>query len=352
MMELYGSVTSLVQLAPRPLPHTLAVGPLVDSFGRLHTDLRISVTDRCNIRCLYCMPEHGAEFAPMMSLLTFPQIVRFVSAAVDLGIETVRLTGGEPLLRPKLPDLISHLRAVAGLRELALTSNGVLLAGAARALFSAGLRRLNIHLDTLDRERFRTIARRDELERVLAGIDAAVEAGFSIKLNAVAIKHLTEPDLIPLVRFGRERNIPVRFIEFMPLDAQHLWSMDRVLTAADMIKQLEREFGPLTPVAGADPSAPATDYEFEDGYRVGFIASVSRPFCLNCNRLRLTADGKLRYCLFAREETDIRGLLTSDDSDAALKAAIRSTIWQKWIGHDIHRPSFVAPDRPMYAIGG
>jgi cyclic pyranopterin phosphate synthase len=331
----------------------LGTAPLIDTFGRIHSDLRISVTDRCNIRCFYCMPETGAEFLPVRGLLGFEQILRFVSVVLPLGIDKIRLTGGEPLLRPKLPELIAGLSGLHGIRDLALTTNGVLLASAAAALFEAGLRRLNVHLDTLDRERFRTITRRDELPRVLAGIEEAVAAGFErIKLNAVAIKGLNEPDIIPLVRFARERNMEVRFIEFMPLDAQQLWSLDRVLTADNMIDMLAREFGPLTPVPDADPRAPATEYEFEDGHRVGFIASVSRPFCANCNRLRLTADGKLRYCLFAREETDIKPLLEQGNSDAGLEAAVRSTVWQKWAGHEINQPSFIAPQRPMYAIGG
>lgn len=328
-----------------------ASGPLADSFGRIHSDLRISLTDRCNIRCFYCMPETGAEFAPAASLLRFDQIERFVRVAVALGVSKIRLTGGEPLLRPKLPELIAKLRAIDGIRDLALTTNGVLLARQAHALYEAGLRRLNVHLDTLDRERFRTIARRDDLDRVLAGIDTALALGFRLKLNAVAVKGLTEQDVIPLVRFGRERGIEVRFIEFMPLDSQHLWSLDRVLTADDMIARLSAELGPLTPVPDADPRAPATEYRFADGQRVGFIASVSRPFCLNCNRLRLTSDGKLRYCLFAREETDIRGLL-GPDTGAALEAAIRQTVWQKWAGHQIHSAAFAPPPRPMYAIGG
>jgi cyclic pyranopterin phosphate synthase len=325
----------------------------MDTFGRVHSDLRISVTDRCNIRCFYCMPEHGAKFSPAPSLLNFRQIVRFVSTALPLGISKIRLTGGEPLLRPKLPDLIAALNELKGIRDLALTTNGVLLAGAAKSLYDAGLRRLNIHLDTLDRERFRAITRRDDLNRVLAGIDAARRVGFhEIKLNAVAIKGLTEPDLIPLVRFARERSMEARFIEFMPLDAQHIWSMDRVLTADEMIGMLSREFGALTPIPDADRRAPATEYQFADGHKVGFIASVSRPFCLNCNRLRLTADGKLRYCLFAREETDIKPLLDGPEFEPALEAAIRATVWQKWIGHEINRSSFVAPQRPMYSIGG
>ncbi len=345
---------ALIQLAPLTIPQPPPLmGPLTDSFGRIHSDLRISVTDRCNIRCFYCMPEKGGDFMSASSLLTYGQIERFVSMAVPLGISKIRLTGGEPLVRPRLPDLIEALNGIAGIRDLALTTNAVLLEKAAQPLFDAGLRRLNIHLDTLDRERFRTITRRDDLPRVLAGIDAAINTGFKvIKVNAVAIKDFTEPDVIPLVRFARERHIEVRFIEFMPLDSQHLWSLERVLTTDQMIAMLTREFGPLQPVPEADPRAPATTYRFADGYKVGFIPTVTRPFCLNCNRLRLTADGKLRYCLFAREETNIRPLLENSESDAALESAIRSTVWQKWEGHDINRSSFVAPQRPMYSIGG
>jgi cyclic pyranopterin phosphate synthase len=188
---------------------------------------------------------------------------------------------------------------------------------------------------------------------VMAGLEAAKKMGYDVvKLNAVAIKGLTEPDVIPLVRFGRENGIEVRFVEFMPLDAQYLWSLDRVLTADEMIAMLEREFGPLTAVPDADPRAPATEYHFADGYRVGFIASVSKPFCMNCNRLRLTSDGKMRYCLFANEETDVRPLLKSAEMASELETAIRSTVWQKWIGHEINRVGFIAPQRPMYAIGG
>ena len=299
------------------------------------------------------MPEEGAEFAPVARLLTFSEITRFVTAALRLGLRKIRLTGGEPLLRPRLPELIASLTELRGISDLALTTNAVLLAKQARSLYDAGLRRLNIHLDTLDRERFRIITRRDDLARVRQGIETALQLGFrTIKLNAVAVKGLNEVDVIPLVRFGREHGIEVRFIEFMPLDAQDLWSLDRVLTADEMIRMLEAEFGKLTPVPGADPRAPATEYEFADGHRVGFIASVSQPFCFNCNRLRLTADGKLRYCLFAREETDVRHLLATKSSDAELQSVIRETVWRKWIGHEINQPGFQAPQRPMYSIGG
>ncbi|MFL6416667.1 MAG: GTP 3',8-cyclase MoaA [Bryobacteraceae bacterium] len=344
-------MTSLIQLGRSELSGVPQSGLLLDSYGRLHSDLRISVTDRCNIRCFYCMPEEGAQFAPRLSLLSFDEIERFIRAALPLGITKIRLTGGEPLLRPRLAELIARLSGTA-LRDLALTTNGVLLAVHARTLFDAGLRRLNVHLDTLDRERFRTITRRDDLGRVMAGIEAAQKLGFQIKLNAVAVKGLSEPDIPALVRFGRENDIEVRFIEFMPLDAQELWGLDRVLTADAMIASIEREFGPLTPVPDADPRAPATEYRFADGSRVGFIASVSKPFCGNCNRLRLTSDGKMRNCLFARDEVDAKPLLKSDALRDQLQTAIRETVWSKWIGHDIQRSSFVAPTRPMYSIGG
>jgi cyclic pyranopterin phosphate synthase len=344
-------VTELVQLSS-PLAAAAPVeGPLVDTFGRIHDNLRISLTDRCNIRCFYCMAEDAHDFTPVANQLTSEQIVRFVSVAQTLGIRKVRLTGGEPLLRRDLPQLIAALSAL-GLDELALTTNGVLLANHAQRLYEAGLRRLNVHLDSLDRERFRQITRRDDLGRVLAGIDRALAAGYSLKLNAVAIKDLTEQDVVPLARFARERNLEIRYIEFMPLDAQELWSRARVLTADDMISTLEAEFGPLVSVPDADPRAPATEYKYADGGgRVGFIASVSRPFCLNCNRLRLTSDGKLRYCLFAREEFDVAHFLQSG-RDNELIPAIRSAIWHKWRGHQINSPLFTAPSRPMYSIGG
>ena len=327
--------------------------PLSDSFGRIHSDLRISVTDRCNIRCFYCMPESGAKFVPASSLLTFDQIVHFLTAGVSLGIRKVRLTGGEPLLRPKLPDLVERIWQFPQIDDLALTTNGVLLRKWAEPLFASGLRRLNVHLDTLNRHRFAKLTRRDDLGRVLDGLDAAQAAGFrQIKLNAVAMKGISEPDIPELVRFGRERSMEVRFIEFMPLDGQQIWNLDRVLTADQMIRSLSKEFGPLQAVPDADPRAPATEYRFEDGYRVGFIASVSRPFCMNCNRLRLTAEGKLRNCLFAREEMDIRHLLAPGVPHSDLQEAIRENVRQKAIGHEIQQVSFIAPARPMYAIGG
>ena len=328
--------------------------PLVDSFGRAHDNLRISVTDRCNIRCFYCMPEKGVQFMERSEILSFEEIERFVRVAVRLGITKLRVTGGEPLVRRELPVLIRKLVAIPGIRDLALTTNAVLLEELAEPLYEAGLRRINIHLDTLDRERFNQITRRDDLPRVLAGIDAALRLGYGpVKLNAVAVKGLTEPDIVPIARFCRERNIEPRFIEFMPLDAQHLWDRTRVLSAGEMIQVLSREISPLVDIPDRDPRAPATEYRYADGGgRVGFIASVTRPFCLNCNRIRLTSDGKLRYCLFAIDEADVKSLLRSGASDDQIAALIRSNVQAKWIGHEINTTQFVPPPRPMYAIGG
>jgi cyclic pyranopterin phosphate synthase len=328
--------------------------PLVDSFGRVHDNLRISVTDRCNIRCFYCMPESGVEFVPRREILDFEEIERFVRIAAGLGVRKVRVTGGEPLVRRDLPLLIRRLAAIEGIEDLALTTNGVLLPEQAGRLYEAGLRRINVHIDTLNRGRFVEITRRDALDRVLEGLTEARRLGFHpIKLNAVAVKNLVEPDVVPLARYARENGFELRYIEFMPLDAQHLWDRSRVLTADDILAMLAREIGPLDEVPDRDPRAPALDYQFRDGLgRVGFIASVSRPFCLNCNRIRLTADGKLRYCLFAIEETDVKGLLRSGGADEEVAAVIRRVVAGKWEGHEINTARFVPPPRPMYSIGG
>ena len=328
--------------------------PLVDSFGRVHDNLRVSVTDRCNIRCFYCMPEHDVRFVERSEILDFEEIERFVRVAVSLGVSKLRVTGGEPLVRRDLPVLLRRLAAIPGIRDLALTTNGVLLPELAGPLYEAGLRRLNVHIDTLDRERFLRITRRDDLGKVLEGLEAARRAGYSkIKLNAVAVKNLVEPDIVPLARFARENGYEVRYIEFMPLDAQNLWDRGKVLLADQIIETLSREISPLHPIPDPDPRAPATEYAYEDGGgTVGFIASVSRPFCLNCNRLRLTADGKLRYCLFAIEEDDVKGLMRSGASDDEMAALIRRNIAAKWEGHEINSVRFVAPPRPMYSIGG
>jgi cyclic pyranopterin phosphate synthase len=328
--------------------------PLVDTFGRVHDNLRISVTDRCNIRCFYCMPETGVKFQPRDQILTFEEIERFVRVAVTMGVRKLRITGGEPLVRKDLSKLIRKLTAIEGIEDLALTTNAVLLADQAAELYDAGLRRINVHLDTLDRERFKHITRRDDLDKVLEGIETAQRLGYGpIKINAVAVKNLVEPDIVELARFGRERNIEIRYIEFMPLDAQGIWDRGRVLLADDMIAMLTREIGPLEEIPDRDPRAPATEYRFADGIgRIGFIASVSRPFCLNCNRIRLTSDGKLRYCLFAIDETDVRGLLRNGGTDDEIREAVQKTVHDKWLGHEINSAQFVAPPRPMYSIGG
>jgi GTP 3',8-cyclase len=327
--------------------------PLIDSFGRVHDNLRISVTDRCNIRCFYCMPETGVQFVERKEILDFEEIERFVRIAVRLGITKLRVTGGEPLVRRDLPILIRRLAKVPGIRDLALTTNGILLPEFAEPLYDAGLHRINVHIDTLDRDRFRQITRRDDLPRVLEGLEAVRRLRYTVKLNAVAVKNLVEPDVVPLALFARENGFEVRYIEFMPLDAQNLWDRRKVLLAEDIIEILSREISPLRPIPDPDPRAPATEYAYADGKgRVGFIASVSRPFCTNCNRIRLTADGKLRYCLFAIEEADVKTLMRSGASDDEIAALIRRNVSQKWEGHEINSARFVAPPRPMYSIGG
>jgi cyclic pyranopterin phosphate synthase len=326
---------------------------LVDGFGRVHDNLRISVTDRCNIRCFYCMPENEVRFVERREILDFEEIERFARVAAGLGIRKIRVTGGEPLLRRNLPFLIGRLAAIPGIEDLALTTNGVLLDDLATPLYDAGLRRLNVHIDTLDRQRFAEITRRDDLPRVLAGLETAKRAGFKIKLNAVAVKNLVEPDIVPLARFARENGFEVRYIEFMPLDHQNLWDRGKVLLADDILAMLGREISPLIPVPDPDPRAPASEYLYQDGRgTVGIIASVSKPFCLNCNRIRLTADGKLRYCLFAIEEDDLKSLMRSGASDEEIADLVRRNLAGKWEGHEINSGKFVAPPRPMYSIGG
>ncbi|MBV8315649.1 MAG: GTP 3',8-cyclase MoaA [Planctomycetaceae bacterium] len=326
---------------------------LIDSFGRVHNNLRISVTDRCNIRCTYCMPE-TVVFLPRQSLLSFEEIERFVRVAVPLGITKIRLTGGEPLVRRGLPLLVEKIAAIPGIDDVGLTTNGILLAPMARALRDAGLRRINVSLDTLDPAKFQELTRRPGLEQVIEGIHAAREAGFDpVKINAVAIKGVTEDDVVPLVRFARLHGLETRFIEYMPLDAGDLWEREKVLFADEILDLLTREIGPLVPAPDQDPKAPAVAYDFADGVgRIGLIASVSRPFCMSCNRIRLTAEGKLRNCLFALEETDVRGLLRGGAGDAEIARALRECVAGKWEGHEINTARFIKPARLMHAIGG
>jgi cyclic pyranopterin phosphate synthase len=324
---------------------------LIDTFGRSHNNLRISVTDRCNLRCTYCMPEE-VVFMDRSELLTFEEITHFVQVAAPLGIDKLRLTGGEPLLRRDLPRLVRMLAEVPGIKDVGLTTNGLLLAQQAQELFDAGLRRLNISLDTLDAGRFREISRRDGLEQVLAGIAAAKKAGFApIKINAVSIRGLTEPDVAPLARFAREHGLELRFIEYMPIGAE-AWERSKVYFAHEILEQIEREVAPLVPADDYDPHAPAMDFQYSGGGRVGIIASVSRPFCMSCNRLRLTSDGKLRNCLFALDEVDVKPLLRQNHDDVRLAEMIRQNVRDKWEGHEINTARFIKPLRTMHAIGG
>ncbi|MCA8984583.1 MAG: GTP 3',8-cyclase MoaA [Planctomycetaceae bacterium] len=329
--------------------------PLVDHFGRAHTNLRISVTDRCNLRCFYCMPIEDVHYLPRAELLSFEEITRLARLlASRCGVHKIRVTGGEPLVRQDLPLLIRQLKQIPGLDDLALTTNGILLDRFAEPLYQAGLRRINISLDTLDATRFQQIARRDSLERVLDGIQLARAIGFEpIKINAVAIRGLTEADILPLANLARETGIEVRFIEYMPLDADQAWEREKVLPAATLRRILAEEFGPLIPEPGRDPQLPASTYCFADGRgRVGFIASVSEPFCGSCNRFRLTADGKLRNCLFSLEETDLRDLLRAGATDEQLLQQVLGCIQAKGPGHEINSRQFLQPARPMHAIGG
>jgi cyclic pyranopterin phosphate synthase len=328
--------------------------PLIDRFGRVHNNLRISVTDRCNIRCFYCMPAENVQFKPRHEILTFEEIERFVRIVARMGVNKLRLTGGEPLVRQGMPELVRRLVAVEGITEVALTTNGILLAEQAEALKQAGLHRLNISLDALHPETFRQITRRDGFQRVLEGIFAAQRAGFGkIKINAVAIAGITEDEVVPFGHFAREHDLEVRFIEFMPLDADGAWDDSRVLPGERIRALLEAHIGPLVPLPRPDPSQPAVDFIFADGRgRIGFINPVTEPFCSDCNRLRLTAEGKVRNCLFSLEEWDARALLRGAASDEEIAHLVRQSILAKWAGHGIHTQQFVRPQRAMYQIGG
>ncbi len=327
---------------------------LIDRFGRVHANLRISVTDRCNIRCFYCMPNDNVKFKPRRELLTFEEIERFVRVVATMGVNRLRITGGEPLVRAELPELIRVLASIPGIEDLAMTTNGILLAEHAAALKEAGLHRLNISLDGLSEATFERIARRSGLQRVLDGIFEAQRLGFrKLRLNAVAIRNLTEHEIIPLARFARKRKLELRFIEFMPLDGQREWQGDQVLTGEAIRRRLAREFGPMEPAERPDATQPAVDYRFTDGGgHVGFINPVSEPFCEHCNRLRITAEGQIRNCLFSAEEWDARTILRSSGSDAALADLVRTCVGAKKVGHGMDSPDFIRPDKPMFQIGG
>jgi cyclic pyranopterin phosphate synthase len=324
--------------------------PLVDSFGRVHRDLRISVTDRCNFRCTYCMPAEGLQWLPRAEVLTFEELERVARVLVERhGIRSIRLTGGEPTVRAHLPVLVSKL---AGLGvDLALTTNGATLRAVAGDLADAGLRRVNVSLDSLQADRFEALTRRDELHHVLDGIDAAVEAGLApVKLNVVVVRGVNDDEIVDLAAYGRDRGVTVRFIEFMPLDASGTWANDQVVTQAEIVERIGAVF-PLEPIVRGHE--PAERFRYADGRgEVGVIPSVTRPFCEQCDRIRLTADGQLRSCLFSLEDHDLRAVLRSGASDDDLSDAIEACVGAKWAGHAINQVQFIRPGRSMSQIGG
>ncbi|HAP78030.1 MAG TPA: GTP 3',8-cyclase MoaA [Acidimicrobiaceae bacterium] len=339
----------------------MAVQDLVDPFGRTIRDLRISVTDRCNFRCTYCMPEEGMQWVPRSEVLTFEEIERVARLFVErFGVDGIRLTGGEPTMRAHLPVLVSKLAALGV--DMALTTNAATFRHHAHELREAGLRRVNISLDTLDREKFERMTRRDELVRVLDGIDAALEAGFApVKINAVVQRGVNDDEIVALATFGRERGVEMRFIEFMPLDASGHWLHDDVVGQDEIVARLSEAFE-LDPVP-ARGAAPADRWRYGDadelaakgrggGAMVGVIPTVTKPFCGDCDRVRLTADGQFRTCLFETREFDVRDVLRSGGSDDDLAALIERAVGTKWAGHQIGQVTFVKPRRTMSQIGG
>ena len=323
---------------------------LSDSFGRVHRDLRISVTDRCNFRCAYCMPEEGMVWRDRDELLTFEEIERLARLFVGrYGVDSIRLTGGEPMVRAGLPILVAKLADLGA--DLALTTNGSTLRAHAAQLADAGLRRINISLDTLRRDRFVELTRRDELHRVLDGIDAALEARLDpVKINVVLMRGINDDEVVELAHWGRDLGVHVRFIEFMPLDGDDRWSREIVVPQAEIIQRID-EVLPLEPIVRGHEPAERFRY-LDGGGDVGVIASITQPFCDTCDRVRLTADGQLRACLFAVEETDLRVLLRGGASDDEVAAAIERTVSAKWAGHMIQRVDFIRPSRSMSEIGG
>jgi cyclic pyranopterin phosphate synthase len=327
------------------------VTPLVDGFGRVADDLRVSVTDRCNFRCTYCMPAEGLEWLPRSEVLTFEEISRLVAIFVGLGVRTVRLTGGEPLLRRDLDELVAQLSA-AGVTDLSMTTNGFLLAAKAKALAAAGLRRINVSVDSLLQHRFAAMTRRDALDAVMEGLAAAERAGMApVKLNCVVIRGTNDDEVVDFARFARTTGYEARFIEFMPLDADKGWQRDQVVPSEEVLATIDRAH-PL--VAAGTGAEPAQVYTFADGApgSVGVIPSVTAPFCASCNRVRITADGQFRTCLFSLGETDLRGMLRAGANDDEIAGAIRHAVAGKWAGHAIGAEGFTRPDRSMSMIGG
>jgi cyclic pyranopterin phosphate synthase len=327
--------------------------PLRDGHGRLISDLRVSVTDRCNFRCQYCMPAEGLPWLDREEILTFEEIERLVHLLASMGVRDVRLTGGEPLVRRDFPRLVAMLGRAEGVEDLSLTTNGYLLERLIDELAAAGLRRVNVSLDSLSRDRFFQITRRDSLPQVIAGLEALERHPqiSPVKVNCVAMRDFTEAEVIPFARLARRKPYQVRFIEFMPLDADRAWSEDRVLTGAEIRQIIERTY-PLEPL-GRNPHGTAKVYRFRDGRgEIGFVNPVSEPFCADCNRIRLTSDGKLRTCLFSLHETDLKGPLRSGADDAELERTVREAVWRKELKHRVSEPGFRQPARTMSRIGG
>ncbi len=330
---------------------------LVDSFGRVATDLRVSVTDRCNLRCTYCMPPEGLDWIPGVDLLSAAELVRVVRLAVDQGVQEVRFTGGEPLVRPDLEEIVAGVAALPDPPSLSLTTNGIGLTKRAQSLRDAGLTRINVSLDTLDAERFRTLTRRDRISDVFAGIAAAQQAGLSpVKINTVLMRSINDDEVLPLVDWALEHGLALRFIEQMPLDAHKSWSRTEMVEAQEILSQLEAAYS-LEPSGTPRGSEPAETWNVlaADGSvrgTVGVIGSVTRPFCSSCDRVRLTSDGQLRNCLFSQGETDLRGPLRSGATDEELVAFMQQCLAAKRAGHGIDDPTFLQPPRPMSAIGG
>lgn len=330
---------------------------LVDTFGRQHRDLRVSLTDRCNLRCTYCMPEDFSEWLPSAELLSAGELLRVIDIATRQGITEVRLTGGEPLLRPDLVEIVAGIRALENAPQLSLTTNGLRLASLAQPLRDAGLTRVNVSLDTLDRGRFQQLTKRDRFLDVLAGLEAAREAGLTpIKINTVLMSGINDDEAPALVRWALAEGYQLRFIEQMPLDAGGLWRRGTMVTAGEVFDKLTRDFH-LEPIT-ARGSAPAEEFLVDGGpQKIGIIASVTMPFCGACDRLRLTADGQIRSCLFSRAETDVRSTLrdrslSEQERDQRIAGLFHNTVVSKLAGHGINDPKFVAPARPMSAIGG
>jgi cyclic pyranopterin phosphate synthase len=329
----------------------MAREPLMDGHGRSITDLRLSVTDRCNFRCQYCMPAEGLPWLERDAVLHFEEIERVVALLAQMGIRSLRLTGGEPLVRRDFPQLAAKLSPLVD--DLSVTTNGYLLERDAAALVAAGINRFNVSVDSLQRDRFFAMTRRDALPQVLRGLEALAShpEAHPIKINAVALRGFTEAEVLPFARFAREHPYEVRFIEYMPLDGDRSWTRDQVLTGAKVRAIIEAEF-PLEPEP-REPSATARVYRFADGKgRIGFINPVSEPFCGDCDRIRLTADGKLRTCLFSLNETDLRAPLRAGATDQELEHIIRDAVWRKELKHHVNEPGFIQPARTMSAIGG